>query len=134
EMLQTFLEDQLFAKLMDSKLMQKLLGAVFRGLLKATLKLGLEKLANLLTKVAKESLAKKIAQEIVSGVIKAIYGESFGGKIGGAAKDRYFDPTKQVGDWVTDPFGTASGKMADGIASWVDGLSESVPSGSARQP
>ena len=50
---------------------------------------------------------------------------------GGAVADGFSD--KDLGAWVTDPLGTGSGKIADGIASWVDGESEAVPSGGAKK-
>lgn len=124
EALQTFAEDKLFAKLMGTSLMNKLLRKLFRPVLGAILKAGGRKLAI--------KLAKEIAKEIVSGVFKAIYGESLGGR-GGKLVEPIFS-NKEVGAWVTDPLGTASGKAADGIASWVDEQSESVPSGSAGKP
>lgn len=122
--LKSYLEDKLFSKLMGSKLMNKLLGAILRPILAAILKAGGKKLMI--------KLGKEIAREIVKGVLKAIYGETLGGKMGDAASKGFSD--KDVGAWATDPFGTASNKMADKIAAWVDGESESVPSGGAVRP
>jgi hypothetical protein len=64
-------------------------------------------------------------------VIKTIYGETLGGKLGDEAAKNISD--KDIAPWATDPFGTASGKAADGIAAWIDNESEPVPSGGAKK-